>query len=198
MLLKYALGSKLMGNGYNYSRVQMSIYKRFYFSIIGYSDITLEGGKIFGQVPYPLLFIHRANQTYSYQRYSYNLMNFLEFVSDQYVSLYVDHSFNGFIFNKIPMLKRLKLREVVTCKVLYGGISNKDDPSLGNRLFKFPTDDNNIPLTYTLSNKPYVEASVGVSNLFRILRIDLIKRFTYIHNPNISTLGLRIQIKLDI
>lgn len=198
MLLKYALGSKSIGNDYNYSRLQMSIYKRFYFSIIGYSDITLEAGKIFGQVPYPLLFIHRANQTYSYQRYSYNLMNFLEFVSDQYFSIYLDHSFNGFIFNKIPMLKRLKLREVVTCKVLYGGINDKNDPSLESGLFKFPTDNNSIPLTYTLSGKPYVEASVGVSNLFRIFRIDLIKRFTYIHNPDVSDLGIRIQIRLDI
>jgi hypothetical protein len=198
LLLKYAFGSKKLGNDYDYSRVQMSIYKRFYFSIVGYTDISLEAGKIFGKVPYPLLFIHRANQTYSYQRYSYNLMNFLEFVSDQYFTINIDHSFNGFILNKLPVLKRLKLREVVTLKVLYGGISNMNNPSLEPGLFKLPTDSNGIPLTYSLEKKPYIEASVGVSNLFRIFRIDLIKRFTYIHNPDVQDIGVRVQIRLDI
>lgn len=198
ILIKYALGSRSLGNNYNYSRFQLNIYKRFYFSIIGYSDISLEAGKILGKVPFPLLFIHRANQTYSYQEYSYNLMNFLEFVSDQYFSINIDHSFNGFILNKIPMLKKLKLREVVTAKVLYGGITNTNDPSQDSGLFRFPTGSNGIPLTYTLSKMPYIEGSIGVSNLFRILRIDLIKRFTYIHNPDIQTLGVRVQIRLDI
>ena len=75
------------------------------------------------------MIIHRANQTYSYQISSYNLMNFLEFVSDQYVSLNVDHCFNGFIFNKIPLFKKLKLREVATFKALYGSVSNSNDPN---------------------------------------------------------------------
>ena len=195
---KIAGGLKSIYNNYNYLRLQLGISRRYYLSVVGYSDVAFEAGKIFGQVSYPLLFIHNANQTYSYQTNSYNLMNFLEFVSDQYVSLNIDHCFNGFFFNKVPLLKKLKLREVVSLKVLYGGLSNNSNPDYRNNLFKFPVDANGIPLTYGLGQKPYIEASVGISNIFKIFRVDLIKRITYQNYPNVSSLGLRIQFRFDI
>lgn len=179
-------------------RFQLNVSRRYYISIIGYSDISFETSKIYGQVPFPLLFIHRANQTYSYQENSYNLMNFLEFVSDQYVSLNIDHCFNGFFFNKVPLLKKLKLREIVTCKILYGGLSNIDNPDYQNNLLRFPVNNNGTPLTYSFDKMPYIEASVGVSNILKIFRVDLIKRFTYLNHPDVSELGIRIQFKLDI
>ena len=196
--LKYALGSKVIGNDYDYSRLQLNISKRFYPSILGYTDVALEGGKTFGKVPYPLLFIHRANQTFSYEPYSYNLMNFLEFVSDEYASLNVDHCFNGFFFNKVPFLKRLKFREIVTFKTLYGSVANDNRPSLENNLFRFPTEISGVPLTYTLDRKPYIEAGIGLSNILKIFRVDLIRRFTYTTNPNISKMGIRVQFRFDI
>ena len=196
--LKIAGGSKSMNNDYDYIRFQLNISRRYYVSIIGYTDVSLEAGKIFGKVPYPLLFIHPANQTYSYLKESYNLMNFLEFVSDRYVSINIDHSFNGFIFNKVPLLKKLKLRELVTCKVLFGSLYNGYNPAYHPELFEFPAGNNGIPLTYTLGNKPYIEASVGLSNILRIFRVDLIRRFTYLKNPNVTDLGVRIQFRFDI
>jgi Family of unknown function (DUF5686)/CarboxypepD_reg-like domain len=196
--LNIAGGLRSMHNDYNYLRLQFSISRRFYPSVLGYTDVTFEAGKIFGQVPYPLLFIHNANQTYAYVKDAYNLMNFMEFVSDQYVSLNIDHSFNGFFFNKVPLLKKLKLREIVTCKILYGGLSNFNNPGYHNNLLEFPVDNYGIPLTYSLGNKPYIEASVGVSNLFKIFRIDLIRRFSYLNYPNVSGLGIRIQFRFDI
>jgi hypothetical protein len=126
------------------------------------------------------------------------MMNFLEFVSDQYFSLNIDHSFNGFFFNKVPLLKKLKFREVATFKMLYGGVSNTNNPDINADLFRFPADNNGFPTTFTLEQKPYIEASIGVSNIFRIFRIDLIKRFSYLHNPNVTSLGVRVQFKLDI
>ncbi len=196
--LKIAGGSRSIYNDYDYLRLQLNISRRYYFSVIGYTDVAFEAGRILGKVPYPLLFIHRANQTYSYQKDSYNLMNFLEFVSDRYAALNIDYSFNGFIFNKIPLLKKLKLREIVTLKALYGGLGKNNNPDYQADLFKFPTDINGVPLTYTLEKKPYIEASVGVSNIFKIFRVDLIKRFTYVDLPNVSTLGFRVQFRLDI
>ena len=196
--LKAAGGLKSIGNDYDYLRLQFNISRRYYFSVIGYTDVSLEAGRIFGRVPYPLLFIHRANQSYSYQKDSYNLMNFLEFVSDKYVALNMDYSFNGFIFNKIPLMKKLKLREVVTLKALYGGLDKNNNPDYHNDLFKFPVSGDGIPLTYTLEKKPYIEASIGVSNLFRIFRVDLIRRFTYTDLPNVSTTGIRVQFRFDI
>jgi hypothetical protein len=196
--LKIAGGSKMISNDFDYLRLQFNISRRYYVSILGYTDISLEAGKIFGSVPYPLLFMHRANQTYTYQKQSYNLMNFLEFISDRYVSLNVDYCFNGFIFNKIPLLKELKLREWVTCKVLYGGLLDSNNPDNHDELFKFPVGSDGVPLTYTLERKPYIEASVGIANILNLLRVDLIKRFTYLDNPNVSELGVRILIKIDI
>jgi hypothetical protein len=196
--LKLAGGSKLISSDFDYLRLQMNISRRFYVSILGYTDVAIEGGRIFGKVSYPLLFIHRANQTYSYQKNSYNLMNFLEFVGDKYISLTVDHSFNGFILNKIPLVKKLKFREIITFKVLYGGLDKNNNPDYQADLFKFPVSINEVPLTYTLGKKPYIEASVGLSNILRIFRVDLIKRFTYLDHPDVSGLGFRIQFRLDI
>ena len=163
----------------------------------------LEAGKTFGKVPYPLLFIHRANQTYSYQPYSYNLMNFLEFVSDQYVSLYVDHSFNGFFLNKVPFLKRLKFREIVTFKALFGSVSHQNQPTVDNKLFALPYEINPQTrsrdlLTFYPDKRPYIEAGIGLSNILKIFRIDLIRRFTYINNPHVESTGFRIQFRFDI
>jgi hypothetical protein len=196
--LKMAGGSTLIRNDFDYFRLQANVSRRYYISILGYTDVTIEGGRIFGKVPYPLLFIHRANQTYSYMKDSYNLMNFLEFVSDKYVSLNIDHSFNGFLLNKIPLLKKMKLREIVTFKALYGGLGDNNNPAYNDDLFKFPVNGDNLPLTFTLEKKPYIEASVGLSNIFRIFRVDLIKRFTYLDHPNVSELGFRVQFRLDI
>jgi hypothetical protein len=196
--LKTAAGSGFLFNDYEYLRFQFNISRRYYVSILGYTDISFEAGKISGKVPYPLLFIHRANQTYAYQKDSYNLMNFLEFVSDKYVALNIDHSFNGFLLNKVPLLKKMKLREIITFKALYGGLGDKNNPDYNSDLFRFPVDLNNVPLTFTLEKKPYIEASVGLSNILRIFRGDLIKRFTYLDHPNVSQFGIRVQFRLDI
>jgi len=196
--LQLAAGSKQFNGDHDYQKLLFGISRRFYLSIIGYTDVSAEAGRIFGKVSYPLLFIHNANQTYSYQRYSYNMMNFLEFVSDRYVALNIDHSFNGFFLNKVPVIKKLKFREVITLKALYGGLGSTNDPDLHNDLFRFPTREDGTPLTYTLGKKPYIEGSIGVSNVLHIFRIDLIKRFTYLDNPDVSGYGLRIQFRFDI
>ena len=196
--LRAAVGMKGPFNGqFNYQNVALNIYKRFYLSQFGYSDVVTEGGYTFGQVPFPLLAIHRANQTYSYQMQSYNLMNFLEFVSDQYASVHVDHAFNGFIFNKIPLLKKTKLREFVTFKALYGKVRNENLPQNNPDLLLFPKDQNGLPLTYTLEKEPYMEASVGIGNIFNLFRIDVVKRLTYLDHPNVSDIGIRGRFKFD-
>jgi hypothetical protein len=198
MVFQTTVGSKNLKNDYDYQKLRFGISKRFYFSIVGYTDIAAEAGKIFGTVPYPLLFIHNANQSYSYQKNSYNMMNFLEFASDQYLSLNIDHSFNGFFFNKVPLLKRLKFREVATLKMLYGGISDRNNPALNPSLFHLPTDNLGTTTSFSLEQKPYIEASIGISNILRIFRVDLIKRFTYLNNPNVSSLGVRVMFRFDI
>jgi len=196
--LKYTAGLKgVLGGEYNYHNIMGSIDKRFYLSQLGYSDVTFEGGYIAGKVPFPLLDIHRANQTYAYQLNSYNLMNFLEFVSDHYVSINIDHNFNGFFFNKIPLLKKLKLREVVSFKALYGGLRDENNPALTSGLYRLPDYEDGSKRTYALGNDPYMEGSVGVGNIFKLLRVDLVRRFNYLNHPEVSEWGIRARVKFD-
>jgi hypothetical protein len=182
---------------YNYTNVAVNATKRFYLSQLGHADVTLEGGYVVGQVPFPLLDIHRANQTYSYQLNSYNLMNFLEFSSDHYASLFIDQNFNGFFFNKLPLIKLLKLREVASLKLLYGGIRDENNPYTHPALYQFLQDAQGQPTTFTLGRQPYAEASVGIANIFKIFRLDVVKRLTYLSNPNVAEWGLRGRFKID-
>lgn len=196
--LTYTQGfSGVLDGEYTYSKLNFNLFKRFYLPLIGYTDTEFEAGKVFGTLPFPLLSIHRANQTYSYQMHSYNLMNFLEFVSDEYVSFHADHHFNGFLFNKVALLKRLKLREVVSFKAVYGGVTAKNNPFQTEGLMAFPVDENGNPTSFTLRDKPYVEVSAGIENIIKLFRIDLVRRLTYLNNPNVSKLGIRVRFKFD-
>lgn len=197
--LRYIAGIKGLFNGeYNYHNVNLSVFKRFYFSQFGYADVAAEGGYIFGKLPYPLLTIHRANQTYAYQLNSFNLMNALEFISDHYASVNMDYYFNGFILNKIPLAKKLKLREVMSAKVLYGGVRDENNPNIDQSVMLFPRSSvNGSPTTFSLNGKPYVEVSVGLNNIFKLVRVDLVKRLTYLDNPDISKWGIRARVRFD-
>ena len=202
--LQLTYGSKFLKNDYDYLNVKLSVSKRFYLSVLGYTDFTWEAGKIFGKVPYPLLFIHRANQTYSYQIASYNLMNFLEFVSDEYTSLNIDHCFNGFFFNKIPLIRKLKWRECIAAKVLFGRLTRLNDPAGNPDLFKLPVDPFGVtegqigtPVTFSLDEGPYIEVSAGIANILKLFRLEFVKRLTYLDHPFVSDFGIRVRFKFD-
>lgn len=187
----------VFGSDYTYSKLKFNAFKRFYMSPFGFMNTEVEAGKIFGKVPFPLLELPRANQTYSYQLRSYNMMNFLEFANDEYVSLFVEHHFNGFILNKIPLLKKLKWRSIISFKGLYGNISDKNNPEVTTGLMKFPTDANGKTTTFSLKGKPYIEVSVGIGNIFKFFRVDLVRRITYLDHPNVPKYGIRARFKFD-
>lgn len=188
----------LFGADYDYGKANFNVFKRVYLSPIGFMDLELEGSKIFGRgVPFPLLTVHRANQSYSYQLLSYNLMNFLEFVSDQHVSLFAEHHFNGFFFNKIPLIKRLGWREIISFKGVYGSVTDKNNPNVTPGLMLFPTDEFGNTTTYTLEGTPYVEVSAGIGNIMKFFRVDYVQRLTHLENPNVPTHGIRVRFKFD-
>ena len=203
--LRFGFGiNDFLGGEYNYQRISFRFFKKFQFSILGFAHVAFETGKIFGEgLPYPILFIPPANQTYELQSYAYNMMNFLEFTYDQYASVTIRYFFNGFIFNKIPLFKRLKWREVASFKALYGKISDANNPNLRPELIQFPTDARGNPTTFLLGTQPYMEASVGVDNVFKIFSISFVKRLNYLDQPNIPQLfgvdglGLRFSISLE-
>ena len=200
----YTRGVKGLLNGeYDYQSVRAKIKKSFYLPPIGRADISVEAGRVFGKVPYPFQMIHQGNQAYVFQADAYNLMNILEFTSDKYASLNVIHNFGGIFLNRIPLIRKLKLREIVTFKALWGSVSNRNrpnnSPNGGNDdLFRLPVYEDGTPLTYTLGAKPYMEASVGVTNLFSILRIDYVQRLSYLEDHrHLSKWGIRFALRLN-
>lgn len=197
--LSYTQGLKFLANSdYDFGKLSFNLFKRFQIAPLGFTNFEFEAGKIFGSnIPYPLMFVHRANQTYSYQLHSYNMMNFLEFVSDEYISIFAEHHFYGFFFNKIPLIKKLKWREIISVKGIYGGVTDNNNPEVTEGLMLFPTDNNNNATTFTLKDKPYMEVSVGIGNIFKFFRVDVLKRITYLDNPNVSQYGIRARFKFD-
>jgi hypothetical protein len=184
--LSYTAGIKNYLKGeYNYHALEVSVEKRFWFSAYGDVDITGKTGKIWGELPFPLLMIPNANQSYIMQPESFNLMNALEFINDEYVSLDFQFHFNGIIVNRIPFLRKLKLREVAGISGIYGNLSAGNDPSQNPELFVFPAGAGKM------TEMPYMEANIGVENILKIFRICYVKRLTYLENPGISKSGIR-------
>lgn len=204
--LSYRAGLKtFLGGDYNYHNVSLQIKKRVPFSVLGRSEVQFEVGRVFGEgLPFVLLYIPQSNQAYSFQPTSFNTMNFIEFVTDKYVRFNVQHFFDGYIFNRIPLLRKLKLKEAITFKGIYGGLDDANDPTINNDLLQFNADENGNLLTAPFDpGTPFIEWGVGVYNIFRFLRFDIIKRVNYLERPNIEEvfgvkgLGIRGRLKVE-
>ena len=200
MRLNYRLGfsQDARGKQYTHQFIRGDVFKRFNLAPFGQSDVSLEGGILLGRVPFSLLHTARANQTLSYQTESFNMMNSLEFVDDRYVSLNMTHAFNGLVLNKIPLIRNLKWREIVTFKAIYGSLSEQNKPKPRDpELFEFPINRLGRRQMHSFGNYPYMEASVGVANVFKVLRVDVIRRLNYLDHPNVSKYGVRFKLKFE-
>jgi hypothetical protein len=181
----------LMGGEFQFQRVGVRVSDKVRFGPFGYLRISSEAGKFFGNLPYPLLMIHQGNETFFYDEGSYNTMNFFEFVSDEWVNVWASYHADGLFLNKIPIMRRLKWREVASAKAVVGGYDLRNDLILSRDV-----NGDGKPDIYTLE-KPFVEAAIGVENIFKVLRIDFIWRLTYLDNPNIVKYGLRAKLQFE-
>ena len=195
--LKHRIGFKgIIGGDYNYHHTEGTFKKRFWFSAFGYTDCILKAGKIWNTVPFPLLISPNANLSYTIQDESYWLMNAMEFFNDEYASWDLTYFMNGLIFNRLPLIRKLNWREVVSCRGLFGNISDKNrpDPTNTGDLFKFPYENDSY---HYMNSTPYVEVAVGVENIFKVLRIDYVRRLTYRDLPGIDKDGIRIKLHVQ-
>lgn len=180
------LGSKYMVN-----KTEVSLQKRLWFSAFGFTDIILKGGHVWSKSPFTSLLIPNANLSYTIQPESYALLNAMEFVNDSYASIDVTYWLNGALFNLIPGVKKLKLREAVGFKGLWGHLSEKNDPQRNPELLRLPAGAN----VTRMSDRPYMELSAGLDNLFKCLRVDYVWRLSYLDVPYpIDRRGLRVAV----
>jgi hypothetical protein len=191
--LSHQLGVKgVLGSDYDYNHTEFSAEKRIWLSSFGHIDAQLKAGKVWNQVPFPLLILPNTNQSITIQPEAFHMMRAMEFVADQYVSLSATYYLKGWILNRIPLVRWLKFREVVSFNGIYGNLSDRNNPASGHsNLFLLPEG------TTGLGNKPYMEVSFGLENIFKILRVDYYHRLTYLDNPNTRKSGIRIALRFS-
>ncbi|MBL0052697.1 MAG: carboxypeptidase-like regulatory domain-containing protein [Bacteroidetes bacterium] len=166
----YTIGLKgVLNSDFTYHKANIKMSDQIFFKPFGYTYYIIEAGKVFGKLPYPLLQVHQGNESYFYDYAAFNLMNYYEFVSDAYASLSAVHHFNGFFLDRVPLLRKLKWRELASLRMVYGSLS-----AANRRLLVNPSAFS------SLEKKPYMELGVGVENIFKILRVDFLWRQTYI------------------
>lgn len=175
-----------LNSDYEYTKIVARSYKRWQLGALGWSRTTVEAGRIFGTLPYPLLAIHSGNETFYLDDASFNTMNFFEFISDRYIQFFGEHHFEGLFLNRIPLMRRLKWREVATFKAVAGDLAGKHYTEL---LL--------LPGMYSLYNGPFMEASAGIENILKVLRFDIIWRLRYNDHERTSPWALRAKLYVN-
>jgi hypothetical protein len=184
--LSFVAGLKgVFGSQYQYQRLSLNVDDRLRFGPFGYLNYILEAGKTWGAVPYPLMVLHPGNETYVYDWSAFNMMNYYEFASDQYAQATFIHHFDGFFLNHIPIMRKLKWREIALFKWLVGSVSESN-----RRELLFPNT------LYTLNHGPYMEVGCGLENVFKFFRVDCFWRLNYLDHPNVSPVGVRVSLQV--
>jgi len=195
LTFRYVRGMRnVMGSDFSYNKFQANVTHRMNLGALGYSRYSLTYAAIPSRVPYPLLAVHLGNETAFYNDLSFNMMRFFEFVSDQYVSLNYIHRFEGLMFNRIPLIRKLKWRTFVTANVLWGTLSE------ANRTYTpaFDVLGNPNPGINGLGRQPYAEVGYGIENIFRFLRVDFMHRLTYLDNPGAQRFGVKFSAQFRL
>lgn len=200
--LSHTFGLKMLGATYRYNLTEASVYKRFYIPAgWGRCNVQLQAGAQWNRVPFPMLIIPATNLSYIRERFMFSLIRDMEFLNDRYVSLMCNWDLYGKIFNRIPLLRKLKWREYAGVNLLWGKLTDKNNPLLeknqgSSRLFYLPgnfkPDGSYESISHVMGNKPYVEAAVGVSNIFKLFHFEVVRRLTYTDLPGVKKWGWRV------
>ena len=192
----HTMGIKhFLGGDFNSNLTEVSIYKRFWLGSWGHIDTRVQGGAQWNKVPFQFLITPPVNTSYFEHQGTFNLMKGLEFLNDRYAQFNLAWDLEGKIFNRLPLVKKLKWREYVAFKGMWGHLTDKNNPYLpqnanDTELYKFPVD------TRVMTRDSYMEFVVGVHNIFKCLEVDYVRRLTYTNAPGISKNGIRFGFNL--
>lgn len=172
----------ILGSQYNYQKFEFQFEHYRQLGIFGrmYYGFTL--GYINGKTAYPFLKVHEGNQSLYLMSSAFNKLNFLELISDRYVSGFIENQWGGILFDRLPLIKKLKLRLVTTGKFVLGEVSQRHQTEM-----LMPT------FVKKFNNIPYTETSIGIENILKFGRVDLVWRMTHL-DPGVSPLGIRAKL----
>lgn len=189
--LTHTLGLKdFLGGQYHYNRLQLHIIKDLWLASFGQLKTSFKIEKVWGTLPYPLLLAPNANNSYTIQSESFSLISPLEFINDRQMCWDVNYHFQGWLCKKIPYVNRLHLREVMGISGCMGTLFSKNNPLINHDLYLFPD------YTRKMNNEPYLEMNMGLSNIFRIFRVDYVRRLNYLDREGVKKSGLRVSMQL--
>ncbi|MEE3446091.1 MAG: DUF5686 family protein, partial [Prevotella sp.] len=197
LTVSQTLGIKgLLGSDYSYSLTEASIYKRFWLKSWGKMDFYVKGGIEWEKVPYPLLIMPQTNLSYIIQDYTFEAINNMEFPMDRYLSAQLNWDLNGKILNRIPLIRKLKWREWISVRCLWGELSDKNNPyldhNIGNTLLMYFPEG-----SYVIDPKrPYWELSLGVHNIFKLIHVEYVRRLNYNELPTAHKHGVRFMVRM--
>ena len=195
--ISHTLGMKgVLGGQYSYNYTEVGLFKRFWLKSWGKMDWRIRGGIQWEKVPFPLLIMPETNLSYIVQDYTFEAINNMEFPTDRFISAQMNWNINGKLLNRIPLIRMLQWREWVAFRIMWGDLSDKNNPYLEQNarsplLMYFPEG------TYLLDPKrPYMECSLGLHNIFKILHVEYIRRLNYNNLPTAQKHGVRFMIRL--
>lgn len=197
--LFYTAGFKgVLGSDFNYHKLELNIFDRLPMGTWGTTEYILSAGKIFGTLPFPLLEVHPGNETFFFNKFSFSKMHHYEFISDTYATLFLTHHFDGFWFNRFPLLRKLKMRSLFFAKIMVGSLSQENQEANprfvdgeGGEFEQFGGmfERNNWTAKSASLSKPYVEVGVGIENILRLIRVDVVWRLTYTEDEYVQVPG---------
>lgn len=204
--LEHTTGLKVLGGDYSYNFTEATLYKRLWLRSWGRMDFYAKGGVQWNKVPFPLLIMPPANLSYIIEDNTFHLIDNMEFLNDRYASLMFSWDMNGKIFNRIPLIKKLKWREFIGCNVLWGTLTDKNNPFLeqnrnDSELFFFPgnfREDGSFDYNSRVMNRkvPYVELVFGIHNIFKIFHVEYVRRLNYLQ-ADTHKWGVRFLFRLS-
>ena len=190
----------LLGSDYDYHRTDFKYSQRYWLGGFGFINASLAAGKVWTKAPFTLLAIPNSNPSWTIQKESFSLLNPMEFIFDQYATWDLHYFMNGLILNNIPGVRNLKWREVIGFRGIYGSLSDKNNPMALNAdgsyqnpdLLFWPSND----VAYQMGKAPYMEISIGLDNVFKVVRLEYVHRLNYFNHDNVRKNGFQATIHL--